>query len=253
MRPADRLAAIQAISPTELASVKPEKRAVNQYVVAPSVVADLIAAVAEGMQVLDVDGLRSVRYESVYYDTSDLDLYLDAARGRRRRFKVRTRFSPSDTVEMLEVKQNAVSGEGVTRRERVHGGDRRQLAAEELRFIDQTVGRAGASEGLTPTLSTRYRRSTLVDPANRIVLTHDENLVCTDWSGRHFAVSAGIVEISSRQGSTAVDRWLWRCGIRPERLSKYGVGLAVLHPHLPSNKWHRTIMRYFDKLTVRDR
>ena len=252
MRPADRLAAIPAIAPSELALVTLGKPAVNTYVVAPSVVDGLIAAVAEGMRALDVDGLRSVHYESVYYDRSDLALYLDAARGRRRRFKVRTRCSPSDAVEMLEVRQNAASGEGVTRRERVHGDDRRRLAADELRFIDQTVGRAGVSEGLMPTLSTRYRRSTLVDPANRIVLTLDENLVCTASSGRHFTLAAGIVEIMSRQGSTVADRWLWRRGIRPERLSKYGVGLAVLHPHLPSNKWHRTITRYFDRTTVCD-
>ena len=35
-------------------------------------------------------------------------------------------------------------------------------------------------------------------------------------------------------------------GQRPVRISKYCVGLAVVHPHLPANRWNRTLRRYFE-------
>ena len=42
-------------------------------------------------RVLEIDGMRSFRYESIYFDTPDLTSYRLTAHRRRRRFKVRTR------------------------------------------------------------------------------------------------------------------------------------------------------------------
>jgi hypothetical protein len=38
-----------------------------------------------------------------------------------------------------------------------------------------------------------------------------------------------------------VDRQLWAAGHRPVRISKYGAGMAALHPDLPDLKWHRAL------------
>ena len=38
---------------------------------------------------------------------------------------------------------------------------------------------------------------------------------------------------------------LWAAGNRPVTISKFGVGMAALHPQLPANKWNRTLRRYF--------
>ena len=37
-------------------------------------------------------------------------------------------------------------------------------------------------------------------------------------------------------------------GVRPSSVSKYAVGVAALHPELPSNLWHQTLRRYFEPL-----
>jgi hypothetical protein len=36
--------------------------------------------------------------------------------------------------------------------------------------------------------------------------------------------------------------------VRPAAVSKYCVGVAALHPELPSNPWHQTLRRYFEPL-----
>jgi hypothetical protein len=50
---------------------------------------------------------------------------------------------------------------------------------------------------------------------------------------------------SSGHGGSAVDRFLRELGVRPASVSKYCVGIAALHPDLPSNPWHQTLRRYF--------
>ena len=51
----------------------------------------LVDALEGRCRVLEIDGRRHFRYESVYFDTADHISYLGAARRRTRRFKVRTR------------------------------------------------------------------------------------------------------------------------------------------------------------------
>ena len=53
---------------------------------------------------LEISGIRSFRYESVYFDSPDLLTYRSHVQGRRKRFKVRSR-SYMDTGEcMFELK-----------------------------------------------------------------------------------------------------------------------------------------------------
>jgi hypothetical protein len=37
---------------------------------------------------------------------------------------------------------------------------------------------------------------------------------------------------------------MWSRGHRPARISKYGVGMAALHPDLPRLKWHRALNKH---------
>ncbi|WP_331461770.1 MULTISPECIES: hypothetical protein [unclassified Arthrobacter] len=52
-----------------------------------------------------------------------------------------------------------------------------------------------------------------------------------------------VVETKSGSAAGALDRHLWAHGVRPSRISKFATGLAALCPGLPSNRWHRTLMR----------
>ena len=59
-------------------------------------------------------------------------------------------------------------------------------------------------------------------------------------------ISAGalaIVETKTPAAPSAADRWLWAAGHRPAVISKYATGMALLHPELPANKWHRVLTR----------
>ena len=93
---------------------------------------------------------------------------------------------------------------------------------------------------LEPVLLTAYRRATLSLNADRATI--DTGLTWAGATGRTLTTT-GLAVIETKAGSTptALDRLLWRQGHRPLRMSKYGTGLALLHPDLPHLKWHRTL------------
>ena len=53
-----------------------------------------------------------------------------------------------------------------------------------------------------------------------------------------------IVETKSGSAPSVADKYLWRAGIRPVKISKFATGMAALNPQLPANKWKRTIQRW---------
>lgn len=216
----------------------------RKYVIDASVVRALLDEHRDHLAVLDIDGTRAFTYESVYFDTEHHDLYRAAAMHRRNRFKVRTRLYEDAGVVMLEVKTKDGRGRTLKHRMERAACDRDRLTQEDRCFIDEVAPTALAS-GLEPTLTTRYLRTTLVDLDDGSRATVDQHLVCSEPDGTSVSVDHVIVETKSDGSASPLDRWLWRSGIRPVRISKYCTALAVLHPELPTNKWHRTIVRHF--------
>jgi hypothetical protein len=198
------------------------------------------------MEVLDIDGRRCFRYESVYFDTPQLSSYFATARDRRHRFKVRTRAYLDSRACAFEVK--TTGGRGETAKERIeHPFDERDRITDDAwRFVAARVPELDGGGSLTPVLTTRYRRATLVDRRARARVTCDAGLECVGTDGRTVTLDGFVlVETKSTGAPTVADRLLWAAGRRPVTISKFGVGMAALDPRLPANKWNRALRRYF--------
>ncbi|MDE0546241.1 polyphosphate polymerase domain-containing protein [Microbacterium sp. C7(2022)] len=252
----ERLRTLRTVSLEELnAQAALQTRVDRKYIVAAHDATAVLAALPRDAQVLEIDGERALRYASRYYDTPTLDSYLGAARGRRRRFKVRSRSYVDSGGQFLEVKTRG--GRSATVKDRVpvatSGLDEAgvQYAAEML--ADAGIPESGRiAERLQPTLETRYRRATLLLPGNETGgisaarATIDIDLAWADITGERMHLpGAVIIETKSGQRPGALDRTLWRHGHRPSSISKYGTGLAALRPALPSNKWRRVLSDHF--------
>lgn len=238
---------LPAISLQELDDVASLQRRVDRkYVVTASQLTDLVDHLSHRLAALEIDGQRSFSYESTYFDTLDLTSFHDAAYRRRQRFKVRTRSYVESGTTMLEVKTRDGRGNTIKRRQGHDHQYRRQLDDAAVAFIDSTLGAPGLGRTLQPSLITSYRRTTLVDLDDVARVTVDAELRFIDRCNRSGGLGGRFVVETKSSGSAGfVDRYLWQIGIRPEKISKYGTGLAVLNPSLPSNKWHRTIKRHF--------
>lgn len=262
-----------------LADASLQTRVDRKYLLPVAALDALLDDLDPATRALEIDGRRTSAYRSVYFDTPALSSYLGSARRRRQRFKVRTRTYVDDGACWVEVKTRGPRGTTVKDR-RPHAGPA-ALDDSACAFAVAALGdeRAATLDGpLLPTLVTTYDRVTLHVPGpagGRVADLHhdaeprraaatgapragssagsaasrttvDTGLVWTDPSTGRSLPLRGLAIVETKTGSTpsSTDRLLWRRGHRPVRVSKYGTGLAVLHPDLPATPWRRVLDRH---------
>ncbi len=244
--PEDLIAALPAISLDSInGAAALQTRVDRKYILDGGQLVSLLSALGHRLAALEVNGQRSFGYESVYFDTVDLESFRAAAYKRRRRFKVRTRSYVDSSTTMLEIKTKGQRGATVKTRRSHEFRDRRKLDAGAQDFIDSLLGRPQLASSLAPVLTTRYDRMTVVDLDDVTRMTIDSGLRCATPDGASIGLDKFIVETKSAGAPSVVDRQLWSQGTRPTRLSKFGTGMAALDPSLPSNKWNRTLQQHF--------
>ncbi len=246
---ADLAAALDALPSVELADLVGTAelltRRDRKYLVPAADLATVLHRLPVAARVLTIDDRRLFAYRSVYFDTPDLESYLGAARRRPDRFKVRTRrYLDTDTC-MLEVKTRDRRGRTVKRRIACDPAEEEGLSNAGRSFVATIARTATVVDGLRPTLTTSYRRATVlldVDPPARVTI--DTGLAWAEPSGERLEAGRfAIVETKTTGRPCAMDQVLWSLGHRPVKISKYCTGLAALEPHLPANKWHRVLGR----------
>lgn len=225
-----------------------QTRVDRKYVLSVEQTARLMELLDPATRVLTIDGETSFNYESVYFDTPDLDSFRMAALRRRRRFKVRTRSYVDSGLCWLEVKTRGPRGATVKHRLSYDCADRATVDPGRW-FVDQVFAdesiAVGSQVTLTPVLTTKYRRTTLYLPTAGSRVTVDSDL---RWYAGDEALRVPdmvIVETKTASAACCVDRLLWASNLRPARISKYATGLAALRPELPVVPWRRTLRRYF--------
>jgi hypothetical protein len=234
-----------------------QTRVDRKYFVPAELFHQLIARLADEMQVLEIDGRRTFGYESFYFDTPQLSTYRAHLQRRRQRFKARTRTYTDTGLCMFEVKLTGARGETVKQRVPHPQELRAELTDDALNHLGSTLRDAYHQDlpaGLRPTLVTSYRRTTFVSRTGEARLTCDVGLVCGDVE--HEVRDTGthvLVESKSAGRGSAPDRILRELGVRPAKVSKYCVAVAALHPELPSNPWQQTLRRYFGPRAVSHR
>lgn len=224
-----------------------QTRVDRKYLVHISQVDGLLRSL-QNIRVLDIDGRRSFGYQSVYFDTPRLDAYHAAAHQRRRRFKVRTRTYLDSGESWMEVKTRGSRQATVKHRRPAQPQLTGPLVGEELGYVSQILADDAQPLhlALVPTLITRFNRTTVLLETSTSRLTIDTDLVwrLPQHGEQRSLRDLAVVETKSANAPSPADRLLWQLGVRPQRVSKYATGMALLHPGLPSNRWRRTLDRH---------
>ncbi len=247
--------AMPTIGLEQLNSVAALQTRVDRKYLVDSALADRVLSSLPALAlVLEMGGRRSFTYDSVYFDTPGLDSYLLAARGRRRRYKIRTRTYVDSAVSFLEVKTEGARSATVKDRIPYALADRSRLTPKGRAYVSETLSLFGAVPDvglLHPVVETGYARTTLYLPGSGVQPSGSRATIDTDvtWRtpGRTGWTLDRKVVVETKSGSTAgdLDRHLWAHGVRPCRISKFATGMAALHPELPANRWHRTLAAGF--------
>jgi VTC domain len=218
-----------------------------KYLVPADALPDVLDCLPRQLAVLDFDGRQVCAYESVYFDTADLALYRHHVQGRRKRYKVRTR-SYRDTCDaLLEVKLKGWRGQTVKERLPYDASQTAVLTAQGRAFLESVIDETYGSTvpDLQAVLTTAYRRTTLVDLEHQSRVTIDVDLGWSDQCTGHRADRLAMIESKSLSGPGPVDAVMSSLGLRPVRLSKYCIGVALLHPDIAANPWSHLLRRHF--------
>ncbi len=215
-----------------LARAALQERADRKYLVDRELVGALVDSLAHDHLALEIGGRRRFAYETVYFDTPALDCYRDHVRGRRRRFKSRTRLYADSGYCVFDVKLKDGRGRTLKRTLPIAPAEHGRLTHRMLDFLRRELAAAyghGAPPELVPVVRTSFSRLTLVarDRAERV--TCDAGLAfATGDVEVGLPAGAVVVETKTERGIGAADRRLRALGARPVGAwSKYCVAVAL--------------------------
>jgi Domain of unknown function (DUF4956)/VTC domain len=230
----------------------PQARVEHKYLVPLERLAELAARLPDSYAVLEVDRLRGFAYQSVYFDTADLLTYRQHLQGRRRRYKVRTRAYLDSGACTFQGKRKGRREQTIKARLPYPVADRARINPQAQAFLADRLREAyrRPAPQLAATVTTAYRRTTLVDLQRGMRLTCDVDLIGSGGGNVAVGLSRHVLVETKRHGPHHdADTALRSLGLRPVEVSKYCVAVALLYPGIRRNPWHRTLQRYFADAT----
>ena len=231
------------ISLEQMSSVKLMNRTDTKFVTTRPMLERLLAMARHDYFAQAIGGQRIAAYFTVYFDTTDCNMYTVHETGHTNRQKLRVRSYVDSHLNFLEVKTK--NNRGRTKKKRVALDDfnpddsaRFDLQADcygeflqqYLRYDPQTLCRQ---------LENRFDRITLVNKAKTERLTIDTNLrFCNVATGRRRAMDDIVIIELKRDGlqPSPILHMLRDLRIKPHGFSKYVIGSALTNPNLHCNR-----------------
>lgn len=213
--------------PTMVEAVVFARRHESKRLLRRDAVPQLLAALQPDYALVSSADKLVARYETLYFDTLNDDLYRDHHRGIAPRSKIRVRDYLDRDLSFLEIKtKQADSTTFKERRARPLG--LASLNSAELRFLTQACPRLAGRGALVPSLFTSFQRITLVrrDSAERLTLD-----LCPEFEtaeGRVRFENLVIIEAKTHTVSATARETGSVAGF-----SKYCLGRAILSETLP--------------------
>ena len=250
------LATFDPISLSEMEGVKLMNRIDTKYAVPLSALPAILEAAQDGYYAQEINGTRIATYDTMYYDTDSLDMYIRHHDRQLVRQKIRVRQYVESNLTFLEIKRKNNKGRTKKKRISVPGfgitGDTFGDSKRERWSVEDFIAaksRYHWSE-LSPHLSTRFHRITLVNKAKTERLTIDMDLVWENIvSGESKTFPELVIIELKRDGNvpSQMTQIMLSQRLKPLKISKYCIGTALTTPGLKKNRFKKKI-RLIEKM-----
>lgn len=224
----------ESVSLEELDRVALLDRHDTKYVFSYRDLDSVLTALAPQYRVLEVNGFRISPYETLYYDTDDLEYYTLHQRGKRNRLKVRMRKYCSTGVTFLEVKYKTNKNRTIKYRKEIDD-IRYDLLPEDIQFIEECCG---TPPPLQPRIFNSFERITLAHLNSDERLTIDRYLSFSDLKNNQEELPKLIIaELKQAEfdRESIFARFAKKHLIRPDSVSKYCLGVGLLYEQARKN------------------
>lgn len=232
---------LKGLSLVELDSVKLQNRIDSKFVFKEEDLNVVLEEVSQFYNVLDLGGIRSNVYHSLYYDTPDDHFFISHHNGKLNRYKVRYRQYMDSGLCFLEVKFKNNKGRTIKGRMRVPEISE-VLNDEAKAFINERIGKG---HDLKPTLWNSFERITLAHKEIPERLTIDHELVFSLQGKEARLSNICIAELKQEKldQSSVFMKIMRSHGSQPSGMSKYCIGSLLLKPELKYNNFKEKLLR----------
>lgn len=225
----------------EMDSVKLMNRTDTKYVFKASLLPALLDRCKELYRVLEIEGKRASRYETLYYDTANLDLYHKHQTKRTNRHKIRSRSYVESNLRFLEVKLK--NNKGRTIKDRIKIDQIKETFESDSRQYEFLNIKTGYDSSLFyPQFWVNYYRITLVSLESQERCTIDLNLQIVNKD--HLTDYSYLVILELKQEKAAnspISSLMKEMQIREGGLSKYCLGVISHYPEVKQNNFKKKL------------
>ena len=246
------LQTFEPISLAQMESVKLMNRIDTKYAVPMAVLPAILEAARADYYVQEIDGKRIATYDTMYYDTDTLDMYVRHHDRQLVRQKIRVRQYVDSDLTFLEIKRKNNKGRTKKKRISVPGFDISADTFGEGKRTMWSVGDFIAAKSryewaeISPHLWTKFHRITLVNKAKTERLTIDMDLVWDNViSGEKKTFPELVIIELKRDGNVPSKMTHIMLDLRqhPLKISKYCIGTALTTPDIKKNRFKAKIRK----------
>ena len=225
----------------EMDGVKLMDRVDVKYLIPIHLLPAVLADAKNHYKMLEINNQRFSTYETLYYDTADLDLYHNHQTGRMNRYKIRFRNYVASNLSFFEIKFKNQKGRTIKTRIKQPNSMEPQLNDEKTKFLNEMTPLN--SEALVGNLLVTYQRITLVGKATNERITFDLNLTfLSDLVTKGFPEIA-IAEVKQeRLNASPIIDIFKKFALREGSISKYCLGIITTTAKVKHNRFKQKLL-----------
>jgi hypothetical protein len=229
------------ISLEEMDSVSLMNRTDTKYVFRIERLPAFLEEVMNDYRVLSVNGVRLNRYETLYYDTEDFQMYMHHQNGKLNRYKVRHRTYVDSDLNFFEIKFK--SNKDRTIKERIKRKEMDLCIQDNAEAFLHEKTKYYAKD-IVPKIWAYYSRITLVNKTVAERLTIDLNLhFKNDVKEKHLPEIV-IAELKQgRRSNTSFVETMRKHRIQESSISKYCFGVIFLNENIKKNNFKPNLLK----------
>jgi hypothetical protein len=225
----------------EMDGVELMNRMDTKFILHMSTLVAILKQLPSSYKVLEVNGTRASKYETLYFDTPDFLFYRRHHSGKKNRIKIRKRSYLESNLTYLEVKFKSNKDRTVKDRTKVPSMAP-ELEERSASFIEQETGLHADFE---PKLNNTFSRTTFVFPEGPERITIDTDL--SFFFNEKIIELNDVVIVEVKQSNQNRKSYFMQClkeqHIRPESFSKYCLGVAMLYENVKHNAFKEKLMK----------
>lgn len=229
------LNSFEPITLKEMEGVKLMNRTDTKFVFPVSRFGEFMTEVQQHYRLLEINGIRLCRYETLYFDTAECRLYYLHHCGKLNRYKIRHRTYTDSKIGFLEVKFK--NNKGRTIKTRIAEPDvPLSWKEQDLQFLQQTL--PFDPNTLQPVIWVNYHRYTLVNKkgGERVTLDLGLEFVKDERSQKLDRMVIAEVKQDKRIRSPFM-ALMKKYHVREGSISKYCMGMAFMNEGLKKNNF----------------